>query len=473
MPSATTPTTPTTPSTGPTTATGAATGPSERPGSGTPSVAFIGAGSVEFTRDLVADILRFPELRGVDLRLHDIDPGRLETAQGVARQVARQVGAAPVISVHPERRSALDGADFVVNMVAVGGHDATRTDFDVPARFGLRQTIADTLGVGGIFRHLRTSVLLDALAADMLAVCPDAWLLNYTNPMAMNLQFLAERAPALKAVGLCHSVYWTVVGLCELIDVPYSEVSYASAGVNHQAWLLRWERDGESLYPLLDARIAADPELRRRTRVDLYRRFGYYPTETSEHSSEYVPWYLHHDEEVERLRLPVGAYLTISEENLAEYAATRARLAAGEDLEFGDTTEYAPQVIHSMVTGTPRTIVGTTANRGLISNLPEGAGVEVPCVVDRLGVRPIAVGALPPQCAAVNRAFLGPVELAVRAALDGDPRLVRQAAMLDPNTAASLRVDQIWDLCDALVTAHGDLLPEPLRVLCPLGPGDR
>src|SRR5664279_365599 len=285
------------------------------------TIAFVGAGSVVFTRDLLADILRFTELRGVQLRLHDIDPERLATAQATAEHVARRVGASPTVTAHADRRAALDGADFVVNMVQVGGHSATVTDFDVPARFGLRQTIADTIGIGGIFRHLRTSVLLDALASDMLQVCPSAWLLNYTNPMAMNVQYLAQRAPALKVVGLCHSVYWTVVGLCELIGVPYEQVSYASAGVNHQAWLLRWERDGQSLYPLLDARIQADPQLRRRTRVDLYRRLGYYPTETSEHSSEYLPWYLRHDQEVDRLRLPVGDYVRISQENLAEYAA--------------------------------------------------------------------------------------------------------------------------------------------------------
>lgn len=431
------------------------------------TIVFVGAGSVVFTRDLLADILRFPELAGAQVRLHDIDPERLATAQATAHQVAKQVGAAPAVSVHADRRAALDGADFVVNMVQVGGYAATVTDFEVPARFGLRQTIADTIGVGGIFRHLRTSVLLDALAADMLAVCPDAWLLNYTNPMAMNVQYLAQRAPALKVVGLCHSVYWTVVGLCELIDVPYEEVTYSSAGVNHQAWLLRWERDGRSLYPLLDELIAGDEQLRRRVRVDMYRRLGFYPTETSEHSSEYLPWYLHHDSEVERLRLAVGAYVGISQENLDEYASTRHTLGAGGELELSDTTEYAPQVIHSIVTGTPRTIVGTVANTGLITNLPTGAGVEVPCVVDAVGVRPLYVGDLPPQCAALNRAFLGPVELAVRAALDGDPRLVRQAVMVDPNAAASLTVDAIWRLCDELTAAHGDLIPEPLRALTP------
>jgi alpha-galactosidase len=426
-------------------------------------IAFLGAGSVVFTRDLLADVLRLPELAGSHVALHDIDPERLATAEATAHRVAAQVGAAPEVSVHADRRKCLDGADFVINIVQVGGIDATRTDFAVPARFGLRQTIADTIGIGGIFRHLRTSAFLDALATDMAELCPDAWLLNYTNPMAMNVQYLAMRAPQLKVVGLCHSVHWTVVGLCELVDVPFEEVTFTSAGVNHQAWVLRWEHRGRDLYPELDRRIAADPQLRRRVRVDMYRRLGFYPTETSEHSSEYVPWYLRHDAEVERLRIDVGTYVGISEDNLAEYAATRAALAAGAELDLPETPEYAPQVIHSIVTGQPRVIVGNVANTGMITNLPAGAAVEVPCVVDGTGVRPVHVGDLPPQCAALNRAFLGPVDLAARAALLGDPRLVRQAAMLDPQTAAALTVDEIWRLCDALTEAHGELIPEPLR----------
>jgi alpha-galactosidase len=351
-----------------------------------------------------------------------------------------------------------------VNTVNVGGHAATLTDFEVPSRFGVRQTIADTLGVGGVFRALRTFPVLDALARDMTEVCPDAWLLNYTNPMAMNLQYLGDRHPGIKALGLCHSVYWTVHDLCDLVGVPLADVTFHSAGVNHQAWVLRWERDGESLYPLLDERIAADPELRRRVRVDLYRRLGYYPTETSEHSSEYVPWYLHHPSEVERLRLNVGEYVEISAENLAEYHRVREQLAGSHRLELrSEATEYAPQVIHSLETGTVRVISANVANRGLISNLPDGFAVEVPTVLDALGAHPVRVGDLPPQCAAVNRSYIGPAELAVRAAVDGDPRLVRAAAMVDPNAAASLTVDQIWELCDALVAAHGSLLPESLR----------
>ena len=428
------------------------------------TIAIIGAGSVVFTRDLLGDVFSFPELADARVVLHDIDPERLETAVAIAEATASEVGARPQISAESERRAALDGADYVINVIQVGLHEATVRDFEVPARFGLNQTIADTIGVGGIFRGLRTFPVLAEIARDMAAVCPDAWLLNYTNPMAMNVTYLHAVAPQLKVLGLCHSVHWTMHDLCELIDVPLDEVAYWSAGVNHQGWVLRWERGGQDLYPLLDERIAADPELRRRVRVDMYRRLGFYPTETSEHSSEYVPWYLHHPSEVERLRLNVGEYVDISAENLAEYHRVREQLARSERLEVrSEATEYAPQVIHSLETGTPRVISANVANLDLISNLPDGFAVEVPTVLDALGAHPVRVGDLPPQCAAVNRSYIGPAELAVRAAVDGDPRLVRAAAMVDPNAAASLTVEQIWDLCDALVAAHGTLLPEALR----------
>jgi alpha-galactosidase len=427
-------------------------------------ITFLGAGSVVFTRELLAGILGFPELRDVTLSLHDIDPERLATAEAIARHTARQLDASPRIRASLDRRAALDGAHYVINSIQVGMHAATVRDFEIPARYGLRQTIGDTVGIGGIFRALRTFPVLRGIADDMREICPQAWLLNYTNPMAMNVGYLAAVAPDLKVVGLCHSVYWSVHGLCEVIAVPFDGVSYRAAGLNHQAWLLHWARDGESLYPRLDAAIAADPELRRRVRVDMYRSFGYYPTETSEHSSEYVPWYLHHDGEIARLRIPVGDYVRISAENLAEYGRTRDALAAGEPLDLPDEpTEYAPQVIHSMETGAVRRIHGNVRNTGLVTNLPRGYAVEVPCVVDEQGVRPEYVGDLPLACAAVNQGFAAVGELTVRAAVTGDPRMVRRAAQVDPNTGASLTVDAIWALCDEMTKAHGDLLPEPLR----------
>jgi len=443
---------------------------SNRTASHRPTIVIIGAGSVEFTRELLGDILSFPELSAARIILHDIDIDRLATSEMIARATARAAGATPEIGTATDRRRALEGADYVINTIQVGMLAATERDFDIPAGYGLKQTIGDTIGIGGIFRGLRTFPVLAGIAEDMTQVCPDAWLLNYTNPMAMNVTFLHAVAPKLKVLGLCHSVYWTIRGLSELVGVPFDEVSYWSAGVNHQAWVLRWEHDGQDLYPLLDACIEADPELHRRVRVDMYRRLGYYPTETSEHSSEYVPWYLRHPEEVERLRIDVGTYVGMSRANQAEYLRIRDELNHVDSLAIdASSTEYAPQVIHSLETGTRRVIAANVVNDGLITNLPNGFAVEVPTVLDSLGAHPIKVGDLPPQCAALNRNFIGPGELAVRAALDEDPRLVRAAAMVDPNTAATLTLDQIWRLCDDMTTAHGDLLPAALRTAVSLG----
>lgn len=429
------------------------------------TITFLGAGSVVFTRDLLADLIAFGDLPDLRIQLHDIDAERLATAEGIARATTARLGATPTITSHLDRRRALAGADFVINSIQVGGYPATVVDFEVPARFGLRQTIGDTVGIGGIFRGLRTFPVLSAIAADMLEICPDAWLLNYTNPMAMNVAYLHAVAPRLKVVGLCHSVYWTVRGLCDLVGAPFDEVTYVSAGVNHQAWILSLQHDGVDLYPRLDERIAQDAELRRRVRVDMYRRLGYYPTESSEHSAEYLPWYMHSDAEVERLRIPVGDYLGISRENVAEYEETRRAVQAGEDIgeREHEAQEYAPQIIHSMVTGTPRTIVANVPNAGLIDGMPAAFTAEVPALVDAEGIHPKAMGALPVQLAAVNAAYISTGLLTVNAAVHGDPRLLRNAAMVDANTAASLTVEQIWALCNAMVEAHGDLLPEALR----------
>ena len=431
-------------------------------------IAFIGAGSVVFTRQLVADLLTFPELAGIDLALHDIDPERLAVAEATASRLNDQLGGHIAVTATLDRREALAGADFVVTMFQVGGIDATITDLEIPARYGLRQTIGDTTGVGGVFRALRTFPVLEALADDMREVCPDAWLLNYTNPMAMNVWWLSVVAPDIKTVGLCHSVYWTAHDLAELVGVPMDETTFRAAGVNHQAWLLDWTHNGVDLYPRLRERIEQDPELARRVRVEIFRRLGYYPTETSEHSSEYLSWFLRSDEQVERYRIEPLQYVRISQENVAEFEAAKGLLSRGEPLPLeGGAAEYAPLVIHSIVTGTRREIHGNVINTGLIDNLPQGAVVEVPCTVDADGVTPLAMGALPPQCAAQNRSYLSVAELTVEAARRGDPRLVRQAVLMDPNASSTLTPDQIWDLCNDLVEAHGDLLPPALRVVLP------
>ena len=422
-------------------------------------IAFIGAGSIEFTRHLLGDLLSFPELARVDIALHDIDPERLATAEAMARWTADRLGAEPTLSAHLDRRSALAGADFAFNMIQVGGHAATLLDFEIPARHGLRQTIADTLGIGGIFRALRTIPVMLGIGRDMAEVCPEAWLLNYTNPMAMLCQAYAHGSPHTKIVGLCHSVQHTTRRLAEYVGVPFEDVTFLGAGVNHQSFILRFERDGEDLYPRLDAAIEADPELRRTVRVELYRRFGYFPTESSEHAAEYLPWLMRDDAALERFRVPVDEYVRRSEEHLALYEEIKAKLQSGEGFEIERSVEYAPVIVHAMTTGQPRVIYGNVANEGLIDNLPAGACVEVPCVVDRTGVQPTRIGALPPQCAALNRTFLNVVELTVRAALDGRREHVYHAAMLDPNAAGSLDLDAIRTICDELIEAHGDALP--------------
>jgi alpha-galactosidase len=427
-------------------------------------IAFIGAGSVIFTKNLLVDILAQPALQEVEIALHDIDPDRLASSEAMARYVARESGAAPSISTHLQRRPAIEGADFVINMVQIGGHEATLRDFEIPARYGLRQTIADTLGVGGIFRTLRTADHMLALGRELASLAPRAWLLNYTNPMTMLCWLVYAGTPTQNVVGLCHSVQATTRDLAELVDVPYEEVTFLGAGVNHQAFVLRLERDGQDLYPLLDARIAGDPELRRRVRVELYRRLGYFPTESSEHGAEYVPWFMRHDRELERFRIPLDEYVRRSEGNLDEYARVKGQLARGEELPLERSVEYAAAIVNSMVTGEPSVIYGNVRNDGLIPGLPDGCCVEVPCVVDRTGLRPVAVPEYPVELAALNRTFVNVCELTVRAVLDARPELVRQAAMLDPNAGATLTLDQIDALCDELTRAHGDLIPAGLRL---------
>jgi alpha-galactosidase len=426
-------------------------------------IAFIGAGSVVFTKNLLGDILDFPELRSVEIALHDIDADRLATAEAMARYVAGARSAAPRITRHDERRSAIDGADYVINMVQIGGHPSTLVDFELPSRFGVRQTIADTLGIGGIFRVLRTADHMLALGREMAELCPRGWLLNYTNPMAALCWLVYAGTPTSQVVGLCHSVQGTTRDLAEIVGVPYDDVTYLSAGINHQAFILRFERHGEDLYPLLQERLDADPELQRRVRFAVYKRFGYFPTESSEHLAEYVPWFMSHDDQIEQFRIPVDEYIRRSEENLVEFEHVRAALAAGERLPIERSAEYASVIVHSIETGEPSVIYGNVRNTGLIPNLPQDACVEVPCIVDRAGIQPTAVPDYPPQLAALNRTFLNSVELTVRAVLEERPDFVRHAAMLDPNTAATLTLDEIDALCDELTRAHGELLPEKLR----------
>ncbi len=438
------------------------------------NITLIGAGSVEFTQILLADLSEFPELAGSAIALHDIDEERLATAERLARYTSDATGANFQISAHLDRRAALDGADFVVNEIQVGGFDATLKDFEIPKRYGLRQTIGDTIGVGGIFRGLRTIPVLLAIADDMVQLCPDAILLNYANPMAMLPWAVWEGSRLPRAIGLCHSVQNTHEQLAAEVGVPLDEIDFTTAGLNHQAWVLKFERAGESLYPLLDEAIARDPEgLGRRVRIEIYRQFGYFPTESSEHSAEYVPWFMSHDAELERYRITVDEYIRRSLENLEEYEQVRRQLDEGVALPIESEGELAPRYIHSLVTGTPRIEYGNVRNDGLIDDLPQGCCVEVPCRVDAEGVHPIAIGSLPPQCAALNRSFVNVAQLTVSAALEQRRDHVYQAVMLDPNAAATLTIDAIRSMVDELIEAHGDLLGEGIRAASATGSSTR
>ena len=427
-------------------------------------ITFLGAGSVVFTRQLLTDLYRFEDLPAVEICLYDIDPERLEVALETARNVAQQLGVEPQVSATGVLKEALVSAQFVVNMIQVEGVEGTRKDLSVPFDYGLTQTIGDTTGVGGIFRGLRTFPVLSEFAATMEQVCPDALFLNYTNPMCMNVWWMSKVAPSIKAYGLCHSVHWTAHDLSELIGVPFDEVTYEAAGVNHQAWLTKWERNGESLYPVLDQYIADHPQMLRRVRVEIYRRIGFYPTETSEHSSEYLDWFLRSPEQVRKYRIKPLQYLGESEEIVEEFAEARRALDAGEGLPLHDEgAEYAPQIIHSILTGTPRHIHVNVPNDELIDNLPQGAVVEVPAIVDGNGITPMHYGRIPLIGMALNRTYLSVAEMTVEAALVGDRELVKQAALIDPNASSTLTPDQIWQLCEELFEAHRDYLPKSLR----------
>ena len=427
-------------------------------------VVLVGAGSVEFTRNLLGDLLAYPELRDASIVLHDIDPDRLRTAQRMAAWTAGALGARPTIETHLDRRAALTGADVVIDTIQVGGARATQVDFDIPARYGLRYTINDTINVGGVMRGLRTIPVVLGIVRDMEEVCPDAWFLNYTNPMAMLVRAVAERSE-VSTVGLCHSVFWTIDTLAGYLGLPREEVDHVSAGVNHLAFLLRLEHRGRDLYPDLRAFVASgkvpDTDL---VRAELFRRLGLYLTESSEHHAEYNPWFIPKGDSVERYHIPIGEYLDRVAHNLDEYAETKRRLDAGEPFEIEQSGEYAAIIVHSLLTGEPARIVANVPNRGaLISNLAADACVEVPALADGTGVWPVSVGALPPQCVAYVGPAVDTQALTVRAALHEDRDAIYHAVMQDPMIQASLTLDQVWSLTDELIEAEAEWLPAWLQ----------
>ena len=416
-----------------------------------PRIAFVGAGSTVFTRHLIGDVLAQPELAGSTFALMDIDPARLETSRAAAQELVAAHGADAAVEATLDRREALAGADYVVTSFQVGGLESTLIDFEIPKRYGLRQTIGDTLGVGGISRALRTIPVLLDVCADMEELCPDALLLQYVNPMAMLCWAVAERSP-IRTVGLCHSVQHTTGELADDLGIPASEVDAHVAGINHLAFFLRLERGGEDLYPALRE---VDPPETNRVRYEVLRHFGAFVTESSEHFAEYVPWFIKADrpELIQRFNIPLDEYVR------------RLREAEGDwdkPLEVERSHEYGADIIRACETGEPFRFNGNVPNAGLIENLPPGCCVEVQCVADARGITPEPVGALPTHLAALMQTNVGVQSLAVEAALTGSRDAAKRAAMLDPHTAAELPLDEIAALMDELIDCHSarhDLRP--------------
>ncbi len=427
-------------------------------------ITLIGAGSVIFAKTLISDCLSFPELKDSTIALFDIDEERLRVSEKMAHQVAKAWKANPQIIATLDAREALEKTDYAVSMIQVGGyHPCTVTDFEIPKKYGLRQTIGDTLGIGGIFRALRSIPVLLDYARLMEDVCPNATLLNYVNPLAMNTWALMEAAN-IRTIGLCHSVQVSHHHLCEAVGVNPEEVDYICAGINHMAFYLRLEHKGEDLYPRILEKVRRGEYLPEwdRVRLDMLFRLGYYITESSEHFSEYNPWFIKRDRPdlIERYNIPLDEYPRRCEEQERWWASMAEDLAAGKSFEeLSRSQDYGVQIIHALETDEKVLVHGNVLNQGLIDNLPEGCCVEVPCVIDKNGIHPQKVGALPVHLAAMNRTNINVQELTVKAALTGKKEHIYHAAMLDPHTGAELSLEEIWSLVDEMIEAHGDWLP--------------
>ena len=442
-------------------------------------ITFIGAGSTIFMKNIVGDALLTPALANSHFALMDIDAGRLSESEALARAMIKTVSTGATVTTHLDRREALDGADFVVTAFQIGGYEpCTVTDFDIPKKYGLRQTIADTLGVGGIMRGLRTVPVLWSIAQDMIDLCPNATLLQYVNPMAINTWSLAERFPALKQVGLCHSVQNTVQELSHDLDINQSSVRYKVAGVNHVAFFLRLEQEvgGEmrDLYPLLNRGYASGalpkspflmPRCDNKVRYEVMDQLGYFCTESSEHFAEYVPWFIKEGREdlIKEFSIPLDEYPMRCVEQAAEWKEQAATMMTCGSVEVCKSHEFASELMSAIVTDTPYVMYGNLPNHGQLPQLPTGAAVETPCLVDANGIQPTVINDIPPQLTALMRTQINVQELTVRALLDENPEHIYHAAMMDPHTAAELDMRQIRSLVDELLIAHGDWLPDWTR----------
>lgn len=463
-------------------------------------ITLIGAGSTVFTRNLLGDILSYPELAQAEIALHDIDEHRLQLSAMVAQRVAEAVQARPTITATTNRRAALEGAQFVINTIQVGGYrPGTIRDFEIPKRYGLEQTIGDTLGIGGIMRALRTIPVMQAMQQDMDELCaPHAIHLNYVNPMAMITWALNKAARRVPTVGLCHSVQHTRHELATDLGLPEDEILFECAGINHMAFFLKFEHQGQDLYPRLHEvyRNQAMPAWNR-VRYEMMHQLDYFATESSEHFSEYVPWFIKQGREdlLKKYNIPLDEYLgrcqvfehawpyiekELNQPDSQQSANLLAELKAANihvmEREITNATrlldglhevqrsvEFGSSIIHSMVTGQPRVIHGNVLNEHLIDNLPYGCAVEVACLVDRHGVQPTRVGKLPIQLAALMRTNINVQELVVEALATENREHVYHAAMLDPHTSTVLDLQQIRAMVDELLLAHHDYLPPFLQ----------
>jgi alpha-galactosidase len=444
-----------------------------------PIVTFIGAGSSVFMKNIAGDVLQRPALSGATIRLMDINPARLEDSAVIAGKLIQTLDVPARVETYSDQRKALEGADFVVVCFQIGGYEpATVTDFEVPKKYNLRQTIADTLGIGGIMRGIRTVPHLWKICEDMLAVCPEAVMLQYVNPMAINTWAIAEKYPTIKQVGLCHSVQGTAMELARDLGIAYEEIRYRAAGINHMAFYLKFEHrepDGSyrNLYPDLvrayregrAPKPGSNVRCPNKVRYEMLTRLGYFVTESSEHFAEYTPWFIKQgrDDLIEKFGIPLDEYPKRCVEQIERWKSTSEEYRKANRIEVKQSKEYASSIMNSVWTGEPSVIYGNVKNTGLITSLPEGCAVEVPCLIDDSGIQPTHIGALPPQLTALIRTNVNVQELTVAALMSENKDHIYHAAMLDPHTAAELDLDQIWGLVDDLLAAHGDWLPKWAR----------
>jgi alpha-galactosidase len=451
--------------------------------SANPRIAFIGAGSSVFMKHIIGDILQRPALSGATVALMDIDKTRLDESEIIARKMVDQLGVKAKVETHMNQKRALDKADFVVVAFQIGGYEpCTVTDFEVPKKYKLRQTIADTLGVGGIMRGLRTVPHLWKICEDMMQVCPDAIMMQYVNPMAINTWAISAKYPKIKQVGLCHSVQGTAEELARDLEIPIEQIRYRAAGINHMAFYLKFEHrqnDGSyvDLYPALlkgyrEGRYPKpsswNPRCPNKVRYEMLTRLGYFVTESSEHFAEYTPYFIKEGREdlIEKFGIPLDEYPKRCVEQIARWKRESNALK-NEPMELKPSHEYASAIANSVWTGEPSVIYGNQRNNGCITSLPDDCAAEVPCLVDDRGIQPTFVGELPPQLVALMRTNINVQELTVRALITENREHIYHAAMMDPHTAAELDLQQIWDLTDDLLVAHGDWLPEFARVSRP------